>query len=380
MLRICFTAEEFFPRPGGRLKRIYEVAKRLARDNEVHIFCQKYSGALRGMLDGIYIHGVGPPVSSPSYPARLSSAILLLQSLLKSGRFDIINTNWLLPPLPSYIAAKLKSTPIILTSDGILWHHVEALHLKGYSMPSRLFGCMMEDIDVNLSYDAYIAVSEGVKAELVSMGVDPSKIFLIYNGADLRFFDSIKVQEFEHPTVCYVGHLEARKNVLDLIEAFSIVLMEISNAKLMIVGGGPLFREAKKMVKELKIHDKVVFIGKASFEESAKVMKSSHVLVLPSLIEGFGLVLAEANACYKPVIAYDVPCVREVVKDGVNGFLIRPRDTKELADKIIKVLSDDTLRRRMGYEGRKLVEERFTWERAAQETLKVYDQVLKERK
>ena len=375
-MRICITAEEFFPLPSGRLRRIYEVARRLAKDNEVHIYCQRYSETFKGVMDGIHLHGVGPFTARPSYPMRLSSALLMLPSILRNGKFDIINTNWLLPPLPSYIAAKLKRTPIILTSDGILWHHVEALHLHGYSMPSTIFGCMMEDIDVSLSYDAYIAVSKGARSELISMGVDPDKVFVIYNGVNLSFFDSIKVQERKEPTICYIGHLEARKNVLDLIRAFSIVQREISDAKLIIAGSGPLAKKARRMVKDLKLSDKVSFAGKVGFKKSAEIMKSSHLLVLPSLIEGFGLVLAEANACYKPVIAYDVPGVREIVKEGVNGYLVRPRNIQELADKIIKLLGDDELRRKMGEKGRRLIEKRFTWDRAAKETFKVYNHVL----
>lgn len=377
-MRICFTTEEFFPFPSGRLRRIYEIARRLAKDNEVHVYCQRYSGTMKSIIDGVHIHGVGLPTHRPSYSMRLSSVALMLPSILRDDRFDIINTNWLLPPLPSYVAAKLRRSPIILTSDGILWHHVKIMHLQGYSKYSTVFGCIMENIDVKFSYDAYIAVSKRAKAELVSMGVDPGKIFIVYNGVDLNFFDSIKVQEFENPTICYVGHLEARKNILDLIKAFSIVLMEIPNAKLIIAGSGSLFRRAKEMVRRLKISDKVTFTGKVSFRESARIIKSSHVLALPSLIEGFGLVLSEANACYKPVVAYNVPGVREVVKDGVNGFLTSPRDVKGLADKIVRVLSDEKLRRRMGKEGRRFVEERFTWERAAQETIKVYNHVLNE--
>jgi len=380
LLRICFTAEEFFPIPSGRLRRIYEVAKRLASRNEVHIYCQRYQGTPKeSIMDRIHVHRVGFPFRKPtSYLMRASSTLPLLLSILNEERFDIINTNWLFPPAPSYLAAKLKRTPIVFTSDGILWHHLGKLNLPDYNPLLSLFGCIMEDIDVRCNYNAYITVSHGTRDELISMGINPEKIFVVYNGVDLGFYDSIKVRESEKPSVCYVGHLEGRKNILDLIQAFQIVLGEVPDTTLTVAGTGPLLRRAEELAKALKISDRVIFMGSVGFEEAAKIIKSSHLLVLPSLVEGFGIVLAEANACHKPVVAYDIPNVREVVKDGVNGFLVEPRNVKKLAKRIIEVLRDDTLRRRMGEDGRRIVEKHFTWDGAAEETLEVYHKVLKE--
>ncbi|RLI36528.1 hypothetical protein DRO55_03355 [Candidatus Bathyarchaeota archaeon] len=378
MLRICFTAEEFFPLPSGRLRRIYEVGKRLALRNEVHIYCQMYPGAPREEeVSGIHVHRVGPPVlKASSYLRRALSVPYLFKSLLKSGDFDIINTNWLFPPLPSYLAARLRGVRIVLTSDGILWHHLCGLNLPGYGLLPKVFGCMVEDVDVKLNYDAYITVSRGTKEELISMGVDPEKVFVVYNGVDIQFYDSIDVEESHEPSVCYVGHLEGRKNAFDLIKAFSIVLKSIPDARLTIAGSGPLMGRARDLAEALKLGSKVKFLGSVGFKEAARVMKSSHLLVLPSLVEGFGIVLAEANACRKPAVAYDVPNVREVIKDGVNGFLVKPRDVSMLALRIIELLKDDRMRRRMGENGRMIVERNFTWDRAAEETLKVYKRII----
>jgi len=375
-LRICFAIEEFFPVPSGRLKRVYEIAKRLARNNEVHIYCQNYSGLSGKNIDGIYIHQLGLPISSTtSFLKRALSTISQFLSLLREARFDVVNTNWLFPPIPSYLAARLKRTPIVLTSDGILWHYVNKMNLTNYDSLTVLFGCMMEDIDVSLKYDAFIAVSLGAKEELVSMGINPHKVFVVYNGVDLEIIDSIVVKEEINPTICYVGHLEERKNILDLLKAFAIVVREVPETKLIIAGDGPLKGKAVKLARALRVSKNVKFKGRVDFEEALRIIKSSHVLALPSLIEGFGLVLAEANACGKPVIAYNIRNVREIVNDGFNGFLVQPKNIKMLAERLIEVIVDSKLRRRMGKNGRKIVEKKFTWEKAAEKTQEVFEYV-----
>jgi len=283
----------------------------------------------------------------------------------------------LLPPLPSYIVAKIKSIPIVLTSDGLLWYYINTLNLRGYGKLQTFFGYAMETLDIKLNYDAFIAVSEEAKRELIHMGINANNIFIVHNGVDLEFYDRLEVQERDEPTICYVGHLEARKGILDLIRAFNVILKKIPDARLLIVGSGPLMMKAKEIAMRLRVSHRVDFIGEIKFREAAKIMKSSHVVVLPSLIEGFGIVLAEAGACGKPAIAYDIPAVRDIIIDGVNGFLVQPRNIEALANRIIEVLRDDNLRRKMGEAGKMIVKNNFTWDKAAQNTLKVYNYVLK---
>ena len=377
-LRISFVCEEFPLTPGGgRAGRIYNIAKILAKEHEVHIYCQRYPMTpAESVLSGVYIHRVGFVSSPTSYLGRFLSSTLLLPRLLKDGHFDIINTNLLLPPLPSYIASKIMDTPIIFSCDGLMWHRISGLSLTGYEKGIITFGCLMEDLDIMLNHDAYIAVSEGTRRNLISLGAPPEKTFTVYNGTDLDFIDSIKAEKNGRPTICFIGCLSPHKDPIGLVKAFKIVLDSIPTARLIIVGSGNMMKRVKEIVRSLKIQRNVTFTGHVKFETSIKINKSSHILVLPSLVEGFGMVLIEANACRNPVIAYDIQCVREIVQNGVNGFLVRPRDIDMLADRIIRLLMDEDLRRKMGEKGRRIVEERFTWDKAAKETLKVYNYVL----
>jgi glycosyltransferase involved in cell wall biosynthesis len=101
-------------------------------------------------------------------------------------------------------------------------------------------------------------------------------------------------------------------------------------------------------------------------------MKISTLLVLPSIRDTFGMVLVEAGACERPVIAYDVGGPKEIIVDGENGFLVKPRDIKDLARKIGMILSNKKLAEAMGRIGRQIVERKFTWDKIVSEIESIY--------
>ncbi len=381
-LNICFVADDFPPMIGGRPWRIYNTAKQLAKENEVHVYCPRYLNApLNEIIEGIHVHRRGFPVSSiTSYPIRFFDSLIIGYELLK-GNFDIVNVNLLLSSSFNGFTTRIKGTPAVFTNDGLLWHLVFKKGLQGYGFAMASLGYFLEVVSIKGRYDAYIAVSSALREELVLMGVPRGKIYVVPNGVDLNFIDSIRqVGNIKKPVICYVGRLEARKNIIDLIKAFKMVSNEKPHAKLIVIGTGPLLRKAVKVTVSLGLSNNVVFKGEVNYEEVIRTIKSSDCLVLPSLQEGFGIVLIEAMACCKPVVAYDIPQVRDAVRDGVNGFLVPPRNVKLLAERIISLLENEDLRREMGLMGRRIVEKQFTWEKVAEKTLRIYESVLEESK
>jgi Glycosyltransferase len=149
--------------------------------------------------------------------------------------------------------------------------------------------------------------------------------------------DSVYAEKSSKPMIIYVGRLVKLKKVENLIIAFKEVLSKIPDAELYIVGIGPQESMLKNLVEQLKIASKVHFTGYVSEEEKITLMKHAWVLVQPSVAEGFGLVLVEANACKTPVIAVDSGGPREVVRDGENGYLIKPNNIKMLVEKLVEL-------------------------------------------
>ncbi|KAA3633846.1 MAG: glycosyltransferase, partial [Calditrichaeota bacterium] len=135
--------------------------------------------------------------------------------------------------------------------------------------------------------------------------------------------------------------------------------------------------ELKKLAAELKIQDSVKFTGYVSTEEKVERLRKSHVAVLPSLKEGWGLTNIEANSVGTTVVAANSPGLRDSVKDNETGFLYEYGNVNELSEKLISVLTDEILRKRLEQGGLEWAE-RFNWDNAAQKFNKLIEKVVRE--
>ncbi len=208
---------------------------------------------------------------------------------------------------------------------------------------------------------------------------------LVYNGIDLSKFKSGRGKKTSsRPSILYVGGLEARKGVEFLLLAMELVIKKIPDAKLTVVGrsgltGGQFFNEREvfaDLARRIGIDKNVVFKNFVPDGRLPQYYSECDVFVLPSRMEGWGLTLMEAMALEKPVVAYRVGGIPELVDHGRNGLLLDCGDVMGLAESIIRILADKRLAKRLGKAGRKKVEE-FTWDRTAKMTLEVYKRALR---
>jgi 1,4-alpha-glucan branching enzyme len=226
--------------------------------------------------------------------------------------------------------------------------------------------------------DKVIAVSRSIAEEAVRFyNLPREKVVAIHNGIDLSFFANLRPKkEIEEHMVLSVGRLIWRKGYKYLIDAMPHVLSEYPNAKLVIVGYGEQEVPLQRRVKKLGIDDSVIFLGNVSREKLYSLYQAAEVYVQPSLYEPFGITILEAMSMRKPVIATCVGGIPEIIKNGVDGLLVEPKNSLELADAIMRVFSDSALRSRLGSNARKRVERDFTWETVAKKTLKLYTDLL----
>lgn len=250
-------------------------------------------------------------------------------------------------------------------------HHIDdpelfpKLHERLYV---KLYFFLIKTILMNA--DTIISVSEFSQKQLKEKYCLDSEI--VYNGIDCdRFHKGINGLEIrkrynlnDDPIILYVGRIVPYKGVHLLINAFKLVKQEVPNAKLVIIGEHRIDRYSNEL-KEMS-DDTIIFIGYISDEELNCFYGASTVYATASLLEGFDLPLVEAQACGKPVVAFDIGSHREIVNQNNTGLLVPPRDLGALADAIIKLLRCEDLTRKMGENGRKLVEENFTCERSAE--------------
>jgi len=230
-----------------------------------------------------------------------------------------------------------------------------------------------------------IAISKAVKEDLVDrFGLKSEIVKVIYNGIDLDKFIPKKIEERKElrkkfglengPVIGIISRIAKIKGHEYLIKAMKIILERYSNAKLLILGEGKGKDYLKKMVKDLRMGENVIFSSLNL--DTLSLFSLMDVFVLPSLEEGLGMVILEAMASNVPVVATEVGGIPEIIRNGENGLLVPPQDYLKLGEAICKILENSELRDKFIYNGRKTVEENFNLKNMVKETEKVYEEII----
>jgi len=221
---------------------------------------------------------------------------------------------------------------------------------------------------VNL-LEARIAVSQA--ARKVAQKMFPGEYLIIPNAVDLSRFQPGKEQKNQ---ILFVGRLDKRKGVMYLLKAFVKLKKRILSARLVIVGKGPYEERAKEFVKEQSLED-VEFKGYISDKELPKFYQQASVVCFPSLGgESFGIVLLEAMASGKPVVAFNIDGYREVLVGRLSRWLMPLKDVEVLGRALLILLKNRSLREQYGRLGLQTVRQ-YSWPQVSSRILKVYKRV-----
>ncbi len=191
----------------------------------------------------------------------------------------------------------------------------------------------------------FVAISQSTKTEMENLGIKGKGIEIVYSGINLA--THLPGKKTKNPTILYVGRLKAYKSIDILIKAFKKVEATNKKAKLIIAGKGDEEKPLKELVKKLGLEDKVEFKGKVSESEKVKLYQGAWVFVNPSMMEGWGITTIEANACGTPVVASDVPGLRESVNNPHTGYLVNYGDIQDMSKSITSIITNDILRKTM---------------------------------
>lgn len=376
---------------------VYELSSRLAGKGRkiVVLAPHAYGSAKAEKLDGMEIRrfqyfipaklqkvaygaGIIPNVRGSllaklQVPLFLMSEFFVAKSLARKHNPAIVHAHWMVPQgLIGVILKKIHKSPLIVTVHGS-----DLFPLKNF-----LFRKMQKIILKNC--DICTVNSEATKNEItkrfpefsnklaiIPMGVD-TKIFFKNSGIKNKF-----KQYKNRKIVLFAGRLNEQKGTGYLVKALPIIKSKFPNALLLIIGEGEYKRELENLVSSLKLHGHVEFLGAVEHEKIADYCNLADVFVLPSVAsrigtEGLGLVLLEAMACGTCVVATPSGGIRCIVKDNENGLLANERDEIDLANKVVKALSDKKLRDRLAENGRKYAKERYDWENIANKFDKIY--------
>ena len=221
-----------------------------------------------------------------------------------------------------------------------------------------------------------MAVSRSTADDLVRRGFNGQKIEVIPNGADLDYYaPDPHVGKSSVPTVLYLGRLKRYKRVDLVVDAFARVHARMPGIRLIIAGKGDARPALEQQIRRLGLENAVDLPGFVSDQEKRDLFRRSWIHVLTSPKEGWGITNIEAAACGTPTIASNSPGLKDSVEDGRTGFLVRHGDVAALATRIEEVLGNATLRERLS-KGAYGFAQRFTWDRAANETEKFLQRLI----
>ncbi len=335
-MKIAFIYDVIYPFvKGGVEKRIWELAVRFsARGHDVHIIGMKYwEGPDIIVKDEVILHGICP--ARPLYAGgrrTIREAIVFsvhLLPVLMRERFDIIDCQQFpyFPSFPAKVASVLKKEPFVIT-----WHEVWGDYWYEYLGWVGFFGKTTERLVAGLTRNV-IPVSKTTAKKLRRFGLNTG-ILVIPNGIDVSHIKSVPPSP-EKTDIIFVGRLIKEKHADLLVEAFAKLLPESPDLILLILGDGPEFEAIRALIKTHEIEERVLlkpFLD--SYDEVISRMKSSHVCVIPSTREGFGIAALEALACGLPVVTTDHPdnAIRELITNETGFF--SSLSAEDLAGKI----------------------------------------------
>ncbi len=354
-MKILLVTDAYYPYPSGLSEYVGNLALHLERSgHSVNIVAtsfrtheeKKYKAIRVGKV--VYIPMNGSYATAPfgfEIPAKM-------KWIVERGKYDIIHLNGPMFPNLSFFALKYSNTRTIAT-----FHSASEKNKgRGARIFKWLFGKLYEKIDVK------IAVSETALKN--HEPYIPGPYYIIPNGVDDERFTPTgkKLKKMDGNSILFVGRLDRRKGLHRLLKAFVHVKKKVKDAKLFVVGKGPLRNLYKKMVQELGIEKEVEFEGFVSEEMIPVYFRSAKVYTSPAEGgESFGIVLIEAMASATPVVASNIAGYRDVIKNGVNGVLVDTNDSQKYAEILVEILKNSRFRHQLITAGLEDVKKKYSW-------------------
>jgi glycosyltransferase involved in cell wall biosynthesis len=350
-LKLLFVnhRDVFHPQAGGAEQVIYEVGKRLVKKGVEVYWMSENKGIAEEEIDGIKLIRKG------------NSLTLHYYSLKEVKKYDVVIDS-VAHAIPFF------SYRVNRKSVGLIHHvHQDVVDFELNPFLSRVVKFLEKRVK---NYPRLISVSNTTKEELVKrFGIDENVIKVIYNGIDHEKFTP--GEKSEYPLILWIGRLKKYKNPLDAIKIFK----KLNNRKavLIMVGSGEMEKEIKDVIAGEK---NIFFLGKVDEKKKIELYQRAWVVLSTSFIEGWGMTIVEANSCGTPAVAYSTGAMPEIIREGVNGFLVNYKDYNKAADAISYLIEDENSMRylsKLSYESSL----KYDWNKTSEEYYKyIWETVL----
>lgn len=368
-MKVGLVTPYVYPLPGGvndHVGHLYEGLR--ARGHDVRILTASHGLQRRSEGDVIRI-GKGFSVPSNGSVGTLTVSLRYrsqIREVLDQEQFDLLHFHEPFVPFLALVALRQSRSVNVAT------FHAYSGFAPGYELVGRALGPVAAS-----RLHGRIAVSAA--ARHFADRYLPGDFKVIPNGVDLhRFAQAVPVARWQdgRPNILFVGRLEPRKGLLHLLKAFRMVRRAGSDCRLLVVGSGPLEREARRYVMTRRLAG-VEFLGRVSDQEKLQLFKTADVFVSPATgRESFGIVLLEAMAAGTAIVCSDIHGYKGVVKRGEQALLVPPGDHRQMAEAILRLVRDTELRVRLRESSLARVQE-FGWDRIAARVESYYGFVIR---
>lgn len=385
--KIPYADQHYFQKQypcGGSEFAAHDLAVNIAkRENKVDVFTTgiRFKTVVE-VHENMTIHRCGTIFRTLN---RNFSPMVLMK--IRKCNFDIVHAHVCTEPFFPIFAslyAKRKDKPLVLTC------HVDAGKFRDdtpykYKIASKFHGNLIDKI--YSVANVIITPSEQFAKESTLLRKYENKIVAIPNGINLKDFyvpyskDECREKlglPLDKNIILFVGNPHPNKGADVLIRTMQRIIKESPDVKLVFVGEGMLKERLKELSKKLNVDRHIKFTGFVSDMVKKMYYKSSDVFVLPSFFDTFGIVLLEASAFGLPLVVSNIEAFKDFIKDDYNGIVTEVGNEKDLAEKIIYLVKNEGIQKKIGRNAREKVED-YSWEKIANETEKLYEKVVNER-
>lgn len=303
---------------------------------------------------------------------RYIKIVITLLSQIRNEDIDLIHSQHCnVASLAASVIAKVSSKPLVVTAHG-----AEFSYDPIWNKNAKIIRAVCQRAET------IIAVSENTKAWIRKRGIE-TPLEVIYNGVNFTKFGNRDAGHRRSAgrrknTLLFVGQVSPRKGPDVLIAALAHLKKTDISAKVVGQAEHVYLKQLLEQTRTLKLDNRVELLGEVSEKQLLELYHEADLFVFPTKLEteGFGLVVAEAMAAGLPVIASRIGPLPELVSHGVNGLLFEPGNAKDLAQNIERLLQDDELYEAISKAGRETARSTFSWQKAAQQTIRTYNKII----
>ena len=367
VVKLLLVTQDFPPHVGGIQTWSAELASRFARSLEAFaVVAPRVPGSAD--IDAALPYPVHRVTASTDLlPALVTPTLVRLGN--RQGFDALLHAQW--PTVLGALAARKLGGPkrIFLAAHG---RELLLEPLARVGPAQRVYDGARRRVIKKV--DHLFPVSQYTAELLRNLGAEDQRMTVVANGTDPERFRPLDVsarrEELDlgpRPVLLTVGRLTPRKGIDTVLAALPQVVERVPDVIYLVVGEGEDRTRLEQLAREMSVTDHVRFLGKVTYDELPTMYNLGDVFVTPSRsappsVEGFGIVFLEANACGKPVIGARTGGIPDAVIDGETGLLVDPDAPSQLADAILRLLTDTDLAKRLGAEGRRRVVEEGTWD------------------